>query len=435
MPTVRFLGTGVFLPYFLGVFLAGAALEPLHQPFALVVPNLRRRMRDLTIATGILLAFGAATVVTLTVPIIPFVGALGLSIALPALPSTDRSSAGNILISRIIIPLILCLLCFEGAPALKIAIIAAPVAFLLGGGAMAVAFFAFGFSRGSSRRRSETPFIAIQHITFSSDQEAARRALARRHPAGKSTSTRPWNVRNVGYSTRCWAKVAWHGAFGQIGVWKSRIIGMMYILVALSVGASLPILLAHRSFSTGFFWRFLAMLATPGLNGFDEPLKPMMPIMLLSSVLSIFRNYVTALRSVAPYPISRQRQARVMFMLLLSRCLFVVLLAVCVILGLSLLGQWQSGIHLPTFGLPGLFATAAALAAIVCINLALLFPGKTRVRMHTASIVSYMVGTLALLWLAPLSTFKVSLLAVSLAAGAWGLWMRLNRYYLRSDLV
>ncbi len=89
-PTSRLLGFAVTLPLVTGFYLGGAAHEPMHRPFILLLPDGPRRLRN---ATALAVLFLAAVVTGLAASAalrVPLAAVFGLAAGLIAIPCADR---------------------------------------------------------------------------------------------------------------------------------------------------------------------------------------------------------------------------------------------------------------------------------------------------------------------------------------------------------
>ncbi len=445
--TSSFLALAVALPLLLGFFVAGAALEPMHRPFALVLPNIRRRQRA-NAAVSVLIAAVVATCgatwwANATVsPVATF----GLACALSALPCLDRHQRLGGQAGGLAAFLGWLSTCWVIGPKLALAMNTIPWLFLLGGLGICAASLVQGFSRGSFRARADILFIAYQtnfssylfHRGMVARWQAEVMAHRNRQKTSRSAPGRDWVVRSIGASSIDWMRVFWHANFGarkqgsflnvQLGfaaailVYTFTLLGIIYFIGQKDI------------------WAILAQLAAPDPKMFTTKTAAGVGVnfMLLLPGMAMVCASLT-LRPQLAYPISRLRLARVVFWQAVVQWTAALVVPATTIFLVSLVGQIISGHFLPGYGLPALLAVDLPLAvllpllvatgtvrrptfrllATVPIAIAIISAGVTRP--HLSGYVLSLPGILGMLG--------------SIAASQWLLWHRLHRQYATSDLT
>lgn len=443
--TASFLALAVALPLLLGVFIAGAAHEPMHRNFALVLPNLRRRQREAAVFSLLIAAFATTCASTWAAPTVSPVATFGLACALIALPCLDRHQLMGGLTGALAAFLSWLLLGVIVGAKLTLALNAAPWLFLLGGLAFSVASLVQGFSRESLRVRADTLFVAYQTNVFSylfhrgmmARWQAEIIARKNRQKKGWSMSGRDWTVRAVGATSLDWMRVLWHVNFG--GRKRSSFLRVQLqfsVVILFSVVALLGF--AHF-FDQKEYWATLAQSAAPdpkffmtnAATGMGVNFMILLPGMATLCALRLFPPQIA-------YPISRARLARVVFWLTVTQWAAALMVPATTIFFISLIGQAMSGKFLPGFGLPALLAADLALAVLLPLMFAAGTVRRSSFRILIAvpvvlAIIS--VGVTRYLWSCYVLTLPgVLCMLVATAASQWLLWHRLRVQYAISDL-
>lgn len=443
--TASFLALAVALPLLLGVFIAGAAHEPMHRTFALVLPNIRRRQRSAAIFSLLIAALAATCGATWAAPTVSPVATFGLACALIALPCLDRRQLMGGLTGVLAPCLSWLLLGVATGAKLTLALNAAPWLFLLGGLAFSVASLIQGFSRESLRVRSDTLFIAYQTNFFSyffhrgmlARWQAEVAARKNKRKKRSSTPARDWTVRAVGATSLDWMRVLWHVNFGAR---KRGSFLHVQLRFAVVIFVSVVALLGFTYFfGQKEYWATLAQSAAPdpkffmtnAATGGGVNFMILLPGMATLCALTLFPPQIA-------YPISRARLARVVFWLAATQWAAALMVPAATIFFISLIGQAMSGKFLPGLGLPALLAVDLALAVLLPLMVAAGTVRRSSFRILAAvpivfAIIS--VGVTRYLWSSYVLTLPGILsMLVATAASQWLLWHRLRRQYAISDL-
>jgi len=375
--TSRFLALATVLPLMIGIAIAGAAHEPMHRAFFLLLPDGAHRMRNATLLAVAVFACAVTCVVALAEPSVPPFATLGLAAGLIAVFCIDRhqSFAGlgawavafwgwvlfNLTVGRLLRP----------------AMIAAPWAFLLGGLTLAAIGLTVGFSRRHLRQRGEVLFVSIQSIVFShlfrphvmarwTEEVALYRS---RLSKGFFAAGRDWSIRSVGSSTWAWMHVFWHAFAGRRrhnNFLRSQLTTVAPVFAGGLAGLIITGILMGPSHAMPDYWRILATMAAP------ENMLPTSAeagfVWIAGGVMQAGAAAFSLLMILPPqlaYPISRERLARVVFGLSLVQLAVALALPATAVFLLSLLGQIATGHFWPGGGLPGIVALDLALA--VCL--------------------------------------------------------------------
>ena len=441
-----FMALAIALPLLLGFFIAGAAHEPMHRPFALVLPNLRRRQRMAAAVSVLIAAFAATYGAIWIAPAVSPFATFGLACALIALPCIDRRQRLGGLAGGIVAILSWLLLGFVVGAKLGSALNAAPWLFLLGGLAISAGSLLQGFSRESLRVRAETLCIAYQTHAFSylfhrgmvARWQAEVTANRNRRKCGPSASGRDWPVRSVGTTAHDWMRVLWHANFGarkratflQV---ESRFAVTMLVYVITLLG--ITYFLGQKD-----CWVILAQLPVPDMQLFTTKTAEGVAVnfMLLQTGVALFCAFLLLPQGLA-YPISRERMARVMFLHTTIQWAAALVVPATTIFCASLIGKVISGTFSPWHGLTVLLAVDLQLAALIPLLVAAGTLRRPSLRILAAVPVGMAIMVVATsghrwdhLVLTPPGVF--GLLAAT-AASQWLLWHRLHRQYATSDLV
>lgn len=372
--TSLFLALSTALPLLIGIAVAGAAHEPMHRPFFLLLPDGSRQLRNATLLAVAVFACAATCAVAYVEPAVPPFATLGLTAGLIALPCLDRHRqlGGTAGLGGIFGGWILFSLTAGGL--LRPAMIAAPWVFLLGGFALAATGLRSGFSRRHRRQRAETVFFSFQTGVFSylfHPRMTARQmnevALYRSRLAKTGFPLgRDWPVRSVGSSTHAWMRVFWHAYVGRRRRNTFLTVQLSVVLPVIVGGLVLPLatgFLTPHSHAVLDYWRNLANLTAP------ENLLPTSKeagfVWVIGGVMQAGAAAFSLLMILPPqlaYPVSRDRLARVVFGLSLVQLAVALTLPAAAVFLLSLLGQIASGHFWPGYGLPSVVAVDLALA-------------------------------------------------------------------------
>ena len=445
--TAKFMALSVALPLLLGIFIAGAAHEPMHQPFALTLPNIRCRQRT-SAAVSLLIAalavMGTSRWITPTVAPLATFGLAGGLIALPCLDRRQYLAGTAASWAAFLICLLTCIL--VGAK-LAVAMNAAPWLFLLAGLAFASACLAQGFSRSSLRIRANTLFQSHQTLLCSysvfdlpmiASRQAEIRANRIRQNPNDQIQGRDWTVRTVGTTALDWIRVISHATFGSRK--HSSFLGVQLHNAALTFGMIIGLSWAAHFFCGLEYWVFLAQLpelnpnlatsvATAGALTGAILIQPIMAKLCASQLLSL---------QIA-YPISRDRLAHVVFVQTTTRWVAALLVPSAVIFIVSLLGQVVSGRFLSGLGAPALLSLNLFLAVLLPL---VVTANTSRRAIYRFGAESLFIAAVVLSassgnhWSNTLFTLPgILIVLVAVAASQWLLWHRLHRHFATTDLV
>lgn len=382
-----FFAFATALPLLLGFSIANVAHEPMHRPFFPLLPNgLRRLHRSTAIAVA---AFGAivAGCVTLLDPAISPAASFGLAIALLALPCVERHRHANGLGGRLVAIVLWFALSYTLTDHLRPAMLAQPWAFFVAGVAIAAAALKHAFARRHLRERTGTFFVppermlalfyAFDGVTRARIGDEQRRQ-AQTRTRGARSAGRNWPVRRVGESTREWMRVFLHAVAGwrRGGTYASRQFALIALLTLYAFGLPLFARLMGRLMEKPVTSGYAEMLAQmTGSISSAASGNPALSLTLLG-FLPLLHPGIAALMVLLvpqpqlPYPISRERIARVVFALSLLQWGLALAIPGTIIWLASVVGQFASGVHQPALGVEGILATdlllAFALPLIAC---------------------------------------------------------------------
>ncbi len=452
-PTAWFLAFAVALPLLLGFSLAGAAHEPMHRSFILLLPNSTRILQRATVAALLVFGVFATLAAALANPAVPPPATFGLTCALLALPCIDRHQHAYGMAGMLVGLAAWIVMNFFIGEDLPVAMAAAPWTFCVGGMAIAAAAIAVGFSRKHLRERVQFYFSATpgSFVSVFDRQTIARQRqeyLLSRERRGSRTMKRgrDWPVRSVGASTAEWMRVLLHGFWGRrrngslsrstlyfTGMFALYAFGMPFLFRLLDH-------LIHESTVAPSYWETLAQFTGPLSKPGHKPSMAMMSMMaplLQPGFAALYA--VSIIRPQLPYPISRHRIARTVFGLSLLQLSVALLIPGSVLFLVSLLGQFLSGRIAADYGLD----SVVGIDLLLAIGLPLLSCSGTfkysAVRFLWAILLGGTMAAASFLrddWIPVALTAPGLLIAISSSGGAIGLlWLSLQREYRVRDFL
>ncbi len=439
--TAWFIALAVALPLLLGILIAGAAHEPMHRPFAQILPNIRQRQRNAATASVLIGALAATCAATWAAPAVAPVATFGLACALIALPCIDRHQ----LLGNQAAPMAAFLgWLFAGkalGPNLARAMNATPGLFLLGGLAVGVASLTRGFSRASLRARAHTLFLAYPTGAFSllfhrdmmANWQAEVIAHSRRQGKGSAAVGRDWSGRSVGATSLDWMRVFWHANFGARPRGSFLRVQSTFVIMTLAYAVIMPG--ALKLMGQAEFWPTLAQLSGPDPKSFPAA-KNSAALCLLVQSFTAVACVCLVFRPQLAYPVSRARLARVVFGLAAAQWAVALVLPAATIFLVSLAGQAVTGRFLPGLGVPGLLAVDLPLAVL----LPLLVAAGTLRRPVQRILAAVPIGMALMLLAFARPHFVLTLPGLLGGLGAttaslWLLWHRLRGQYATIDLL
>ena len=443
--TSLFLALTTALPLLLGFAIAGAAHEPMHRPFFLLLPDGTRHLRNATVLAVAVVACAVTGAVAHVEPSVSPFATVGLVAGLIALPCIDRHQSFEGMAGGGIAFLGWIVFNLTAGGLLRPAMMAAPWAFLLGGFALTAASLAWGFSRRHRRERAETPFISFQSIFCMFHPRLTARRMEGLTPyhtrCGKISFPigRDWPVRSVGSSTRAWMQVFWHAFAGRRRRNNFFTIQLALVFPVIVWGLFMA-LFTGNSHTVSDGWQNLAALAS------STPMRPHSSAASSGWILGALMQFGAAAFSflmVPPpqlaYPISRERLARVVFGLSLVQLTVALTLPGATIFLLSLLGQIASGHFLPGGGLPSIVATDLALAVGLPLLACTDSFNRSAMRVFWAvpvGIVTLVAVLACIFWMPYVLTFPGIAVAALVGSASVGLLrLCLRRHYRTCDLI
>jgi len=421
----------VALPIIVGLFIAGAAHEPLHRPFALLLPGLRlRQLRFAALSLGVA-ALMATVIAHWMVPTLSPAAALGLILALMALSQLNRHRQGGYASAPAVGFFVWLLLNLAFAQGFANALNRSPIPCLLVGLAFAALSLRFGYSRESCRRRAQTPFVSLQTQLFSHVFSPAVSVRWQAETIAHGLFTAPSvealghqrPSRPTGFTTRDWlgvlrrlefARWRFERYFSPLGLAISTAVICFAFLPALGLASGQP--------------NYLAAL----VNGADLRVAITMQCIV---TVGLFLNF----NQPDPlFPISRARRGELVFMHFASAWLFTLLWPIALIFLPSLVGQLLSGHALPGFGLYPLLVGALALAPLLPLAIgANLKPARRPLTIFGLTIVSVLVSLYVRDLAQPYRPEPVGCSIIAILSAASLTWMRrrILRHCRDCDLV
>jgi hypothetical protein len=449
-----FLALGTALPLMLGIMLAGAVHEPMHRPFALLLPGNTRAFRRITVIALLVLAGFVTSAAALIDPALSPFACFGIACALLALPCLDRrlkiGGVGWALGAWIIW---MGLNYYAGA-LVQPAILAAPWLFFFGGVGIAAAALARGFSATDRHQRAETYFIPFPHsLALLFDQRSNSRQIqqlllnSQRRRAKPAAFGGDWTVHSVGSTTREWMQVFWHAHLGHIRSYATfagyqlRIGATVAIAVLLAPLFFVPLMwLGNVPFHFQDYWLNLTWLTSmeppPESQQLKSPLQLFCPMILPGIAALIGMTIVTPRWS---YPLSRDRVAAIVFSLTVRQLTLALALPTVAVFSCSLLGQFISGRMQTNCGLNSI----AAMTLLLIVYLPLMACAAA-FRSHLARFLwsaplGIATGAAALqrhLWTEAILSWPGIVTALLASGAAFTLlWFGLRHSYRTNDLI
>jgi hypothetical protein len=421
----------VALPLLAGIFIAGAAHEPLHRPFALLLPGLRERQRRFAIFSTALAALAIASITRWTTPAIPSAAALGLIAALVALPQLGSHRFQGFLSSHTTEFFVWLLLCLAFASNFALLLTTFPIPLLLVGFGFAAFCFYRGYSREICRRRARTPYISVQTRFFCHlfQSAASERWQNECKAAGKNPSVpvptlvHRRSIQPLGSSAISWLPVLRELAFGEWRNAMSHRLAWTAGVMLLGGFALFPVIGVARGQPD--YFTSLAHIIDPRRS-------------INVQCIGAMAFWVSVTLPTFPLPISRARLGRTVFLHFVTCWLFALLMPVAVLLLPSLVGQWVSGQTLPAYGVRPLLVTTLTLASLLPLVLAAnLNPARRHITMFlsislTVILSPFLEKRIAVYRLEPVGgLIFAALIAGSLLLMRW----HILRHYATCDLL
>jgi hypothetical protein len=421
----------VALPLLAGIFIAGAAHEPLHRPFALLLPGLRERQRRFAISSTVLAVLAITLIALWTTPAVSPAANLGLIAALVALPHLGSHRFSGYLSSPATEFFAWLLLSLAFASNFARLLTTFPIPSLLLGFGFAAFFLFRGYTRETCRRRVLIPYVSLQTRFFchlfqpaASDRWLTEFKAARQNPSVPTpTPPRRRSIQPLVSSSTAWLPVLRKLAFGE---WRNAVSHRLAWTagVMLLLGFALfPVFGLARGQPD--YFTALAHIIDPRVSINGQCIGAM--AFWLSVTLPTF-----------PLPISRARLGRAVFLHFVTCWLFALLVPVAVLLLPSMVGQWVSGQALPAFGVRPLLMTTLTLAPLLPLVLAAnLNPARRHMTMFlsialTVILSRFVEKGIALYQLEPVGgLIFAALIAGSLVFMRW----RILRHYATCDLL
>mgnify|MGYP001544464727 CR=1 FL=1 len=448
--TARLFALAVSLPQLLGFLIAGAVHEPMHRPFALLLPDLRQRQRLVATVSIIVSSLIVTICVAWAVPGVSTMAAFGLAgvlVALPCMAGNNhqiRWPLAAYLIGLLLSPVI--------APCLTLSMNTAPWSFLFGGVLLASFSLSRGFSRTSLRSRTSTFFVSDQStiFTWGRSQREIARYLAERNEHKKRSkqrdlpSSREWTIRSVGPKSRDWLRVLDQ----QLGVSPVRKQVILFVSIVTMTGVQiaafgvLGLFNQPQPFHFNDFFSALASLTAPAPIGHDAFYSLLIVIVTFPTLIPTLHGQVISRPRLA-YPLARARLADLIFLHLNRDLLIGLLVPALAIWTTSLIGQMVNQHFHPGLGLPAVAAIMLAFSPFLPFVAMNSFPcerasGKFASRLGLFCFISLFLIVTGIgftqgrtLILSPAGIF-VSLLVT--AAGLQRLRRRIRRHYATCDL-
>ena len=447
-----FIIGAITLPLLLGVALTASVHAVLHRPFALLLPDVSRKMRRAAAFSYLGLALVITQACHWVEPRAPEPALFGLTLGLLTLACANRRRGFPRFVRPETLPgtfaVVAAWLVFhlKFASALLPAMQSTPAVFFAGGCTLSAATFGFGFSRRILRERATTPYFAL-YTTWSSPS-TFRRYLQERmqfnasRPDRVRRTGRDWPLAAVGPRLRDWLRVLDQ----QLGVAPVRKQVTLFFKTVVNIGVyiaafgTLGLFNQAQPFHLNDFFTTLGGLTAPDPNNFFILI---IAVTIPSSLIPMLLGQGISRPHLA-YPLARTRLADLIFSHL-SRDLFVGLLVPTLATWTtSLIGQAASQHFYPGLGLPAVAAILLAFSPFLPFVAMNNFPSQRAARKFASRFglfcfISVFLGVTTIglthgraLILSP-AGISVSLLVT--AAGLQLLRRRIRRYYATCDLT
>lgn len=456
-PASLFLTVTLAAPLLVGSFLAGTAHELLHNPAALLLPGLHRRLRRITVA-AVALGAGAVTLATFGLdPTVPPPATFGLAASLltACFPNRYRILFG--------LPWVFGLAALwtffvtTWGSALRPAMIAAPWTFGFAGLAVAAASTILLFARRHRRGRATTPYAALapNNLFLSFDRQVVLR-VAEQQKSNLAQEGRlqlpggpDWSERRVAGGLRAWMQVLWHAGLGgrpRRGFWQVHALGFggLLVLALLFPLVAVPIqhvLHSRPSVTFADYWTLLGHYADPWSQLRATHGKGLDFVSFVAIFGQAWGTLIVALLTPLPqlnYPVSRRHLARVVFALVCRQLAGALLVSVGVMLTAGLIGRLGAGQIPPA----ATYVNLAGATLLIAVCLPLFLCGHFLRNRRFAGY--WGVGAMMLLMLAGFTPSFVPgeriladglpFILAGLAASVTLLWWRIRHRYRHTDL-
>jgi hypothetical protein len=453
-----FISGAITVPLLLGVALTSSVHAVLHRPFALLLPDVLRKMRRAAAFSYI----GLALVVTLAChwiePRAPEPALFGLALGLLTLACANRRRGfprfgfPGTIPGTFAVAAAWLVFHLKYASTLLPSMQSTPAVFFAGGCTLTAATFGFGFSRRILRERATTPYFAL-NTTWASlcNQSAFRRYSKEQIQFNASRGIiapctgRDWPLATVGPRLRDWLRVIDQ----QLGVSPVRkqftLFASMVTMIPVQIAAfgALGLFNQPQPFHLSDFFAALGGLTAPNPNGPDNFFILIIAVTIFPTATPMLHGQLISRPRLA-YPLARTRLADLIFLHLSRDLLVGLLVPALAVWTSSLIGQVVSRHFHPGLGLPAVAAILLAFSPFLPFVAMNNFShqsaaGKFASRLGLFFFVCLFFGVTLIgvthgraLILSP-AGISVSLLVT--AAGLERLRRRIRRYYATCDLT
>lgn len=419
----------VALPLLVGVFLAGAALEPLHRPFALQLPGIRERQLRFAVLSTALAALVITAISAWAAPTVSPVASLGLVAALLALPHLNSSQFRGLPASPMTEFATWLTVSLAFGIGLTKALNHAPWLCLAIGLTVAALSLRRSYSRSILRTRARTPFVAFQtQFYFRLFNPTVSERWQTEHNAHTiHPSARPghdWPVRTLRPTLRDWLPVLWHLQLGARNNESSyRLLPTMIVVGGIAGFVVLPLfgLISDQP----DYWTALA-------RSIHDKVAFQLQLSAATGLILRVTPWTTT------FPVSRAFLGRMSFWHSVTAWLSVVLFSFALVALPSLVGQLVSGYALPGYGLPALINRTLLFAALLPLVIAAnQNPTRHPLVFFTSLSLAILVASFAHRFLSGYSFEPVgfTLFLAAIAGSLALLRYHLHRHYANCDLL
>jgi hypothetical protein len=423
-----FVAMSTALPLILGFMIAGTVHEPLHRPFALLIPGLRRWQIKCALTSVLVASIGVTLVTLWAYPTASPWALIGITLGLLSIPCLARyqhfpfAEAWLAFLTWLLATRLI-------GERLNEIMNTYPVLVLVCGVSVCIFSVFRGLSQETCRIRAHTPFLSITTQLFILPfrrNVAARWRTEFNHynvqrKQKKTVLGRDWTVSQVGPQPLDWIRVLWHA---NTGLRKQGSFPRLQIRIAVGVVSGITaFILVQAIFSPAKPWP-------------SEMFQAAFPI--AQPMFAMIYSLMVMTPQLA-YPISRSRLAKVVFWQASIQWLIALIVPVIAFGSGLIIVQSGFGISTPGMSLRSLLGTAMILAPLLpLLTVAGTFKRPVwRICQAVTVILSILILSFAAsFWLSyVISVPGVVICLMATGVSQWFLWRRLHQNYANSDLL
>lgn len=423
-------------PFFAGCIISHALHAPLHRPFSITLPNLRRNFLQWHIPSLALFALLLSQVTSkydfsMPRPVAASIAFAGLCLMLPF--ETGLRWYGSTKLLVLITGSML--LAAMWANETRAVLLYLPWLTVMGSLALAALCCRLGFARNRLRDRARKRVLSIEESSSAGEEE--RQTMADTPRLG-----RPWTHGAVGHSTFSWIRAIQHETYG----YRSRfgrpwvVLPVAYSVIVPAVAyfqLRLPKMIDYKVSLSEFIYRSIWEHEPFGTHG-SFP-QTIMLFLFLSTI-----SAGTFLRPQQLYPISRARRARLAFILSLLDVGTQLLAVFTSVIALSWVSAWLAGLPFQPTAVPDFVVVFLSLAPLIpflqWLKLRAQFSSKFHPTDGTIYMMIYVTGGAIFIFITSwrswlLSPAGLTITAIAFAISLCAYRVALFHIYRRGDLL